>query len=49
MYSQKIPRKVSVFDCLLIRCLILAATGQDYSAELANARTLVQLLEGGVR
>lgn len=42
---KKLTHKTTIFDYLLIRALVLAATGQDYSAELATARTLARLIE----
>lgn len=39
----------TVFDCLLCRILALALAGQDYTQELATARTLASALEGSKR
>ena len=40
---------VNIFELLLCRILALGATGLDYSGEMADARTLAAIQEGGVQ
>ena len=40
---------VNIFELLLCRILALGGAGLDYSSELADARTLAGLREGGVQ